>query len=218
MTSLVATEPGQAVYSPFVLGVYDWYVLGFTALMIWRCPSRRMLEHYNRNLGRRHLDVGVGTGYFLDRARFPDDPEVTLFDLNPNSLASASQRIERYHPTCIRGDVLEPNSLPRQHYDSIGMSGLMHCLPDGGAGKWRAFTYLAPAIKPEGVLFGCTIIADAPLRRQRWLMNVYNRKGIFCNAADTKAVLRTELSERFEQVTITQIGAVAFFAARIPRK
>jgi hypothetical protein len=89
----------------------------------------------------------------------------------------------------------------------------MHCLPDGGAGKWRAFTHLAPALQPEGVLFGCTIIADAPLRRQRWLMNVYKRKGIFSNAADTKAVLRRELDERFGQVAIAQVGAVAFFAA-----
>ncbi len=31
MTANATTEPGQAVYSPIVLGVYDWYVLGFSA-------------------------------------------------------------------------------------------------------------------------------------------------------------------------------------------
>ncbi len=94
------------------------------------------------------------------------------------------------------------------------MRFLLHCLPNGGAGKWRAFTHLASALRPEGVIFGSTIVADAPLRRQRWLMNVYNRKGIFCNSTDTLTALRSELDERFEQVTIEQVGAVAFFAAR----
>jgi len=217
MNSLTTTEPGQAVYSPLVLGVYDWYVLGLSASLIWQCPSRKILEHYNRHVGRRHLDVGVGTGYFLDRARFPGEPEVTLFDLNPNSLAHTSRRIERYHPACVRGDVLEPNSLPRRQYDSIAMNFLLHCLPDGGRGKWRAFSYLAPTLQPDGVLFGSTLLADAPLRRQHWLMRAYNRKGIFSNGTDTLAVLRRELDERFEQVTLEQVGAAALFAARKPR-
>jgi ubiquinone/menaquinone biosynthesis C-methylase UbiE len=213
----MTSEPGQAVYTPLVLGVYDWYVLGFSASLVWKCPSQTMLDHYNRHVGRRHLDVGVGTGYFLDRARFPSEPEITLFDLNPNSLAYAARRIERHRPTCVRGDVLEPNSLPGQYYDSIALSFLLHCLPDGGEGKWRAFTHLAGALQPGGVLFGSTIVADAPLRRQHWLMNLYNRKGIFSNAADTFDVLRAQLEERFRKVVLEQVGAVAFFAAREPR-
>lgn len=135
----------------------------------------------------------------------------------PASLAHAAQRIERYRPTCVRADVLEPNSLPPRHFDSIALSFLLHCLPDGGAGKWRALTHLAPALQPDGVLFGSTIISDAPLRRQRWLMNVYNRKGIFSNATDTADLLARELEARFGEVVLETVGAVAFFAASKPR-
>ena len=217
MTSLTTTEPGQAVYSPLVLGVYDWYVLRFSASLIWQCSARTMLDHYNRHVGRRHLDVGVGTGYFLDRASLPSEPEITLFDLNPNCLARAARRIGRHRPACVLGGVLEPNSLPRQYYDSIAMSFLLHCLPDGGEGKWRAFSQFAPLLQPAGVLFGSTVVADAPLRRQQWLMHAYNRRGIFSNATDTLDVLRVELQARFERVTLERVGAVAFFSARTPR-
>ena len=60
-----AVEAGQAVYSPFVLRMYDWFVLGFSSRFIWRCPASEMRRLYDRNVSSRHLDIGVGTGYFL---------------------------------------------------------------------------------------------------------------------------------------------------------
>jgi len=57
---------GQAVYSKRVLGNYDLVVLGLSNRFLWRCPTERLLEHYNRHVTENHLDVGVGTGYFLD--------------------------------------------------------------------------------------------------------------------------------------------------------
>lgn len=215
MESRSSSDAGQSVYSPLVLSVYDWYVLNLSCRVIWRCPSSELLAHYDRHVGRVHLDVGVGTGYFLDRARFPDHPEITLFDLNPNSLEHARARIARYGPQTLRGDALEPNDLPREHFDSVALGFLLHCLPDGGEGKWRALTHLAPTLKRDGTLFGSTIVgASAPLARQRWLMNVYNRKGIFSNASDTVDRLRAELSSRFDEVEVEQRGVVALFSAR----
>src|SRR3954471_6059932 len=82
---------GQAVYSPFVLAVYDLAVVYLSNQFLWKCPSRRLLEHYNRNVGAVHLDVGVGTGYFLDHCRFPvSNPTIALYDLNPNSLRATA--------------------------------------------------------------------------------------------------------------------------------
>src|SRR5436309_895986 len=92
------TSAGQAVYSPFTLAAYDLVVLRLTNRFIWQCPSSRLLEHYNRNVSGEHLDVGVGTGYFVDKCRFPvPDPHITLFDLNSSSLSRTAQRIQRFH-------------------------------------------------------------------------------------------------------------------------
>ncbi len=103
------TTAGQAMYSPWVLRIYDAYVLGLSCSLAWRCPSRRILAQYDRLVGRRHLDVGVGTGFYLDRCHFPTaTPEITLLDLNPSSLAYATRRIARYAPRAVRRDAFEP--------------------------------------------------------------------------------------------------------------
>src|SRR5579859_6163879 len=79
---------GAAVYSPIVLSLYDLVVVHLSCRHVWRCPSSQLRALYGRNLGPRHLDVGPGSGYYLDRSPFPvDEPEVTLLDLNPSSLA-----------------------------------------------------------------------------------------------------------------------------------
>src|SRR5215207_6158968 len=70
---------GQAIYNRATLAVYDVGVLGLSCRLLWRCPKAEMLAGYDRNVGARHLDLGVGTAYFLDRCRFPDPrPRVTL--------------------------------------------------------------------------------------------------------------------------------------------
>jgi hypothetical protein len=61
---------GHAVYTKRMLGIYDFLVLGLSNRLIWRCPTQRLVDHYNRHVTANHLDVGVGTGYFLDRCRF----------------------------------------------------------------------------------------------------------------------------------------------------
>lgn len=58
---------GAAVYSKPFLSVYDLYVLGFSNTFVWHCPARLILDFYNEHISRKHLDVGVGTGYFLDK-------------------------------------------------------------------------------------------------------------------------------------------------------
>ena len=56
---------GQAVYSKRVLRIYDFVVLGVSNRFIWKCPTQRLEQHYNQHITANHLDVGVGTGYFL---------------------------------------------------------------------------------------------------------------------------------------------------------
>ena len=57
---------GQSEYTPFFLRIYDPVILGLFTRVMWRCPASRMVERYRRHIRPPHLDVGPGTGYFLE--------------------------------------------------------------------------------------------------------------------------------------------------------
>jgi hypothetical protein len=56
------SHAGQAIYSPTTLAVYDFIVLTLSNPLVWRCPTGRILQLYNRHVTDNHLDVGVVTG------------------------------------------------------------------------------------------------------------------------------------------------------------
>ena len=95
---------GQAIYSPATLALYDLVVLGVSNRFIWRCPTRGMLALYDRHVSDEHLDIGVGTGWYLDKCKFSSGrPELSLMDLNASSLAAAACRIARRHERSDHG-------------------------------------------------------------------------------------------------------------------
>ena len=98
MDSSDAAYAGQEVYSRAFLRIYDPVILGFYGNVVWRCPTSRLVEQYRQHVGHRHLDVGPGTGYFLEeRARLPHDAQITLLDPNPYVLAHAARRLSDRH-------------------------------------------------------------------------------------------------------------------------
>jgi ubiquinone/menaquinone biosynthesis C-methylase UbiE len=212
----VSVEAGQAVYSPLVLSVYDVFVLGFSNHLLWRCPTAELRALYDRNVSAHHLDIGVGTGYFLDRARWPvPSPAITLLDLNANSLAAAARRIERYSPKTATADALQP--LPDLgRFDSMGLCYLLHCLPGAIPSKAAVFDNIRPLLAPGARVFGATILQGSVPRSwaaQR-LMDTYNSKGIFSNRSDRVEDLEAALASRFKDVRVGLKGAVALFEAR----
>lgn len=75
---------GISLYSRKLLYFYDWLLLGACCRLLWNCPSRHMLALYNEYISANHLDIGVGSGYFMDRCRFPSSrPRLALMDLSP---------------------------------------------------------------------------------------------------------------------------------------
>ena len=208
-------DAGQAVYSPLVLRTYDWIVLGLSNHLIWRCPTADLRRLYDGNVAARHLDVGVGTGYFLDKAKWPAPaPVITLVDLNANSLRAASHRIRRYAPQTLLANALEP--LPRlEPCGSVGLCYLLHCLPGTIADKAVVFDHVRQCLAPGARVFGATIV-QGDVRRSRSaqaLMDLYNRKGIFANAGDTVEDLHAALARRFSNVRLDVKGTVALFQA-----
>ena len=218
VNATVDTHAGQASYTPAVLRIYDLFVLGFSSRYAWRCPSNQLLEHYQRHITSKHLDVGVGTGWFLDHCQFPTPkPELHLLDLNPNALNHVSMRIARYAPIMHRGDVMQPIELA-SGFESIGLNYVLHCLPGNMASKSVAIANLARLLAPTGTLFGSTILARDVTHNfiARRLTGIYNRKGIFGNRTDDLGGLRRALEGSFREVDICMQGCVALFAAKQP--
>lgn len=208
---------GQAVYTPKMLAVYDLLVLGLSNRFIWKCPTPVLLAHYDRLVTDNHLDVGVGTGYFLDHCRFPSEkPRVALMDLNPNTLDFAARRIARYRPETYLRNVLEEIDFEGNRFDSVGMNYLLHCLPGDMAAKARVFDFLAPLMNPGATIFGSTLLHGGVARSgaARALMAFYNSKGVFSNTQDDLDTLRRELEKRFSGVSIKVVGCGALFSAR----
>jgi hypothetical protein len=209
---------GQAVYTKRVLRAYDCVVLGVSNRWLWQCPTPRLVAHYHQHLTANHLDVGVGTGYFLDHCRFPAAaPRIALLDLNQNALEFAAQRLGRYHPETYLRNVLEPISMEAAKFDSVSLNYLLHCLPGSMESKAVAFDHLTALMNPHAVLFGSTLLQGG-VSRSWWakrLMDVYNQKRIFSNRHDSLDGLKRALGQRFRDVSVEVVGCVAMFAGRL---
>ena len=216
MNSVKSVEAGQAVYSKSVLLIYDLWVLGFSNSFIWKCPTKLLRTAFVKNSTPNHLDVGVGTGYFLDKCLTEVDRRLALLDLNPNSLEVAASRISRFKPEIYRTNILEKLDLQCDKFDSVSMNYLLHCLPGRMAEKSVVFKNLLPYLNDNAVIFGSTILGDttkaAPLARK--LMSIYNKKGIFDNLEDSLSELSSSLHMYFSEVDIQTIGCVALFMAK----
>jgi len=211
-------KAGQAVYSKSMLAIYDWLVLRFSNRLIWKCPSKQIRALYDRHLTGNHLDVGVGTGYFLDRCRFPNDrPRLGLMDLNPNCLDAAANRVARYRPEVYRASILDPIGLEISRFDSISMTYLLHCLPGTIKTKSAVFRHLKALLNEGGVIFGATLLSEGVCRSwaAKRLMAFYNSKGIFTNDQDDLQGLRTVLADHLNAVTVEVVGCAALFSGRV---
>ncbi len=210
---------GQAGYNRFLLAIYDPFVLGFMARAVWRSPIPPVVERYRRLIGRRHLDVGPGTGYFLEKAAPPSGTEVTLLDPNPNVLAHSSRRLAAMHPITIEADAMK--RLPVEgRFDSAALSFVLHCLRGPQSHKAVAIRNIADVLAPQGVLFGGTVlgIAERHTPQARAVLRAFNWHGDFDNLGDTAEGLRQILKESFEKVEVDVVGSTANFMATGPRQ
>jgi SAM-dependent methyltransferase len=212
------SSKGAQVYTPLSLRFYDWWVLNLSNRYAWRCKTEPvLLDHFQKYMGDRHLDIGVGTGYYLAKS-LHKTRHITLLDLNPNSLKAAENRIGSDRiAECIKHDVFIP--LPKRlegYYNSVSMFYLLHCLPGDMVAKSPIIGNVASTLKASGTLYGATILGKGVEHNAfgRKLISVYNKKGIFCNNLDALDTLHAALSVHFKQVNVKLQGAVALFAAK----
>lgn len=221
MATVAKSSPvyrGQAIYGRAFLPAYDALVYGCNSPYLWRCPLSRLVAHYDAHLSGRHLDVGVASGRVLDESRFPTaTPELTLMDLNPNSLRTAATRLARYQPRAHQANALGDWGLPTDHYDSVALTHILHCLPGSIPDKRPAFEGARAALAPGGTFFGATILGPTanhnPLGRA--VVNLNNRLGVMSNQDDSADALDAELARHFSTHEVEVVGAVALFSGRV---
>ena len=207
--------------------VYNLYVLWFSNNYAWNCPtSTVLLPLYRSSLGKRHLDVGVGTGYYPAKA-IADSPctDITLADLNPTTLEAAKRGIKAAYGDAVKiatfvANACEPLPLPAsQKFDSISLFFLFHCMPGPPERKCRVFRVMAQHLAEDGVLVGSTILGRE--MKMNWiakfLMTVYNSSHVFDNWDDSKENLEKGLKEVFDEVKVWIVGRVLLFTARRPK-
>ena len=204
------------IYTRAGLRLYDAVVMGLLARHVWDCPADTFVEHYRRHLTSNHADIGVGTGYCLDRCGFDTpNPRLVLIDLQLNCLAYAARRLARYQPQLLRRDVMQPMPNLSRRFDSVALGGVLHCLPGDMRHKCRAFDMVRPLMNPGSKIFGYSLVTDPARHRRRGdvALNVLNRMRVVDNTSDHASDLARELSSRFAECRVEQVGYLAFFNA-----
>jgi SAM-dependent methyltransferase len=207
---------GYAIYNRFFLSFYDFYVIHFSNRWIWRCPKKFQQEQYARYATTCHLDIGVGTGYYLKHHHWPKNTQLGLMDMNPFSLKAAKRAVQFLSPECYQADIFKRQEALQNHFSSISMNYLLHCLPGSMHAKSVVVEHVVSMLKSGGVLFGSTILSDDKLHTfaSRKLMRFYNKKGIFSNRYDTYSTLRDILQKYLVDINIQIVGCVALFNGR----
>lgn len=207
----------QRYFNRVTLAFYDLFLYGFISNYVWGCNPKLLDAHYAKHISGNHLDVGVGTGYLLNRVSFPNTkPRLALMDLSPSCLTKTANRLARYNPETYQQNILQPIALGINKFDSIGINSVMHCIPGSFKDKGIAFQHLKTLLNDNGVLFGTTVLAKGvkPNWLARYFLKFFNFIGVFINHEDSLDELTEALNKHFKNVEISVEGSTAIFVAR----
>jgi len=204
-------------YTKLGLHVYDPLIVNLVAPRVWDCSPDALVAHYRQHVTSNHADIGVGTGFFLDRCGFDSPtPRLALIDLQANCLAHAARRLARYRPQTYVRDALRPiEGIAGGAFDSIAFPGIIHCLAGDLRHKCTVFDSIAPLVRPGTKVFGYTLVSDdVPLKpRRRFVHRVLNQLRVVDNQNDRLGDLHHELCARFTDCKVEAIGCMALFSA-----
>jgi len=212
-------EEGETLYTPWRLAFYDWWVLGVVNSYAWCCPtSTYLMPLFKENVRKNHLDIGVGTGYFLGQA-VPKDVNLTLVDNESHALAVAKDRAGRPDAAAVLADVLEPLPLS-QKYGSVSMYYLLHCVRASVEDKCKVFSHIKEHMEPDGVLTGANVLGKGVAQDNffgRFIRRAITSHGIFANQEDNAYDFEKALRDNFNKVETWVVGSVFIFRAEGPK-
>ncbi|MFA9202710.1 MAG: hypothetical protein ACEQSD_01775 [Flavobacteriales bacterium] len=220
-TAVYLLPDSGKVYNKFTLELYDLVILRLSSTLVWRCPTAQLVLVYSHYLSRRHLEVGVGTGYLLQHGVFPSHSVTLLLaDCSTTVVRHALRRLVRYQPKAVVFDLMQADwpDLPKQQ--SIGINYVWHGLQGTPEQRGALLGRLANLLTDDGVLFGATVRGIHPqmsrlatYASRRWLT-----AGLFNNQYDTPELLADYLRRYFTEVEVWLRGEVILFIAKHPKR
>ncbi|KAL8690936.1 MAG: hypothetical protein Q9218_003729 [Villophora microphyllina] len=222
-----ASARGAAIYSQsWLLTIYDWWVLGIVSTYAWACSvPKYTLPWFQQNLRKgQHLDIGVGTGYYLAKSDL-SGVQVTLADLNQDALDATRDRlvlegkVKSNETRCLLHDITRPLPASCPQYDSMSLYYLLHCMPGPVPAKTAVFSHLKHSLTPDGVISGASILGKDVRHNLfgRLIMAFGNWNGMFDNRADNAADFDEALREHFADVETQVRGAIFLWRASKPK-
>ena len=209
-------------YSRIGLHGYDPLIMGLLVRHVWGCRSTHLVDHYRRHVTSNHADIGVGTGYCLNRCEFgAQPPRIALIDLQPNCLDHAARRLAKLRPETYVRDATRPiEGIHGPRFDSVALGGILHCLSGDLNTKAVVFDAVKPLTKAGTKVFGYTLVADgvSTYRRRRVVHDFLNRLRVIDNARDHVRDLSAALLSRFIDCRIELLGCMALFSAVVPER
>lgn len=210
---------GVRIYSAALLFIYDFLIMRVLTPYVWRCHPKNFQNLYLSLMSRNHADIGVGTGYFLDRCRYqPGQVRIGLFDLQQNCLDYTARRLSRFQPETYRCNALSPIRIGGERFDSIGLGGILHCIPGDFAQKGMVFDAIRPIMKANARVFGYTILNQGieKTRLSRLVFFALQKLRVINGLHDSASQLSAELKKRFRICEVEVIGCIAIFRAHSP--
>ena len=206
---------GQLFFSLMNHRVYDLLLYRWITTHFWNCPTDCLLDNYVENVSETHLEVGAGTGYFLEKTLCSDfSRNLVLLDLNKTCLAGAARRLHSLQPGQNHHDIRKPID-DGVRFKSVGLNYVLHCIPGGFSDNDKIFKHLHAVLEEGGVLFGATLLDLG--KKNTWyagsFMKLLNAVGIFNNSDHQLEELRQVLESAFGRTEIRMIGNAAVFRA-----
>jgi hypothetical protein len=207
----------QQFFNKGSLFFYDFLLYGVISKYAWGSSIQRLDSHYKKYVRHNHLEVGVGTGFLLNRVVFDSAlPRLALMDLSRECLEKTKRKVARYSPETYLQNLLEPIQHKIDKFDSIGINYVMHCVPGNFKEKGVAFTHLQALLSENGILFGTTVLSEdihqnLLAKPFMWLMNSL---GVFNNRGDNARDLNECLERHFQLIEFEVVGVTAFFAVK----
>jgi hypothetical protein len=207
------TELSQKYFNRLSLSIYDFVLFRFVSQYLWGISSESLVSRYHQYASKKHLEVGVGTSYLLDKYN-PEQFDLTLMDLSKVCLVKSKKRLIRYNPKLIRHNILDNTAEISEKFDSISLNYVMHCVAGDFSTKNVAFKNLKELLNGSGILFGITVLqtekSNIAARAFMWLLN---KVGVFNNTQDRLVDLEAGLKKYFKYVQIIKSSsAVSFYA------
>jgi len=177
------------------------------------------VKFFESNLGRRHLDVGVGTGTLLRmvlehrRSRSSFLPTVLAVDSSERMLSGARKRLAGLDVTLLHQDA-STLATDQRDFDSVCIANSLHTFENPEA----ALRSIRDLLSPDGVLAANVLLHPRGGTFRRALADAINRwgkrKGILVAPYAPEEIRRMLAETGYRIERSHQSGNCFFFVAR----